>query len=143
MTVVARSALVPYTAGQMFALVDRVEDYARFLPWCAEAQVTLRTGEAVEARLHVSYGSLNKWFATRNTRVPGRSIHMSLLEGPFRKLEGEWTFTDLGLEGSKVSLYLEFQFTSRLVGLAVGPRFTQIADSLVDAFSQRAREVYG
>jgi len=68
---------------------------------------------------------------------------MSLLEGPFRKLEGEWTFTDLGGEGSKVSLYLEFQFANRLVGLAVGPRFTQIADSLVDAFSQRAREVYG
>jgi len=142
-TAVHREALVPYRCEEMFALVDDVEAYPGFLPWCRGAQVLSRDEDLVEARLEVARGSFQKSFTTRNRLRPPKMIEMRLVEGPFRHLEGFWRFEPVGEGGCRVSLDLEFEFAGRLVGLALGPVFRQIADTLVDAFCRRAVQVYG
>jgi len=127
----------------MYALVDDIGAYAEFLPWCSESRVLRRDADSVEASLGISYGKLNKTFTTRNINSPHQLIEMQLVDGPFRRLHGKWMFIPLGDEGCKVELKLEFEFSNRLLDMTVGPVFSQIANSLVDAFSQRAKQVYG
>lgn len=138
-----KSALVPYSTAQMFALVDDIGSYAQFLPWCRSSQVLSRSEDEVRATLEIAHGSLRKSFTTRNRTQMDKMIEMRLEEGPFRHLEGFWRFDVLGEQASKVSLDLDFEFSSKLVGLAMGPVFSQIANSLVDAFTKRAVQVYG
>lgn len=140
---VNKSALVPYSAGEMFALVNDVAAYPEFLPWCGSAQVLAASEDEVKARVEIAYGSVRKAFTTHNRLQKDKMIEMRLLEGPFRHLEGYWRFDVLGERACKVSLDLDFEFSGRLVGMALGPVFNQIANSLVDAFSKRAVEVYG
>ena len=99
---VRRNALVPHSARQMFLLVDGVEDYPTFLPWCAAAEVHVRTDDIVEATLDLRKGAISKKFTTRNTRLEFESIDIELLGGPFRHLAGAWTFMNLGDAGSSV-----------------------------------------
>lgn len=143
MTTIHKSALVTYNPAQMYTLVDNIDAYHDFLPWCRSSAVLVREAENVEARIEIAYSKLHKAFTTRNRHITNQSIEMQLLEGPFRHLRGLWTFTPLGSDGSKITLQLEFEFASGLVGLTVGPVFSQIANSMVDAFTQRAKEVYG
>jgi ribosome-associated toxin RatA of RatAB toxin-antitoxin module len=138
-----KSALVPYSTAQMFALVDDIDSYAQFLPWCRASQVLSRSEDEVRATLEIAHGSLRKSFTTCNRTQRDKMIEMRLEEGPFRHLEGFWRFDVLGEQASKVSLDLDFEFSSKLVGLAMGPVFSQIANSLVDAFTKRAVQVYG
>ena len=138
-----KTALVPYSAEQMFALVDDIDRYAEFLPWCNESHVDERSENEVRATLGVKYSKLERSFRTRNVNHPYELIEMYLLEGPFKHLYGRWSFTPLGNEGSKVTLDLEFQFSNKVMDLTVGPVFKQLADSMVDAFNKRAGEVYG
>jgi ribosome-associated toxin RatA of RatAB toxin-antitoxin module len=140
---VSRSAIVPYTAEQMFALVDDVEAYPSFLPWCNSTRVHSRDESHVEATLGLHRAGISKSFRTRNVRQPPDSMSLQLINGPFRKLEGEWRFRSLGDEGSKVSLDLDFQFENRLTDLLLGPFFEETCNSLVDAFTRRAHAVYG
>ncbi len=140
---VSRSALVPYSASDMWALVADVESYPEFVPWCSDVEVHLREGNVVEATLELHRAGLKKRFRTRNALTPESSMDLSLVGGPFRHLAGGWTFTPLGDAGSKVSLDLEFEFDSRALDLVVGAYFEDACNSLVDAFSQRAIEVYG
>lgn len=140
---IQKSAIVPYTVAQMFALVDDIASYADFLPWCSKSEVKVRTIDIVEAELTISYSSLNKTFTTRNINTPDTSIEMQLIEGPFKHLNGYWGFEMLGNEGCKVSLNLSFEFSSKLLDMTIGPVFSQIANSLVDAFTERAIKVYG
>ena len=142
MTTVSRSALVPYSAQAMFDLVDDVDSYDRFLPWCKESRVLERTDDAVKGTIIFSKGVFEKGFTTLNRRQPGKMIEIRLVEGPFRHLEGFWRFQTLREDASKVSLDLEFEFNNRLVAMAFGKVFTQVANTLVDAFVGRAREVY-
>lgn len=142
MTTINKSALVRYTPQQMFQLVDDINRYAEFLPWCGQSQETTRTTDQVEASLTISYSGLNKAFTTRNKLMPHQQIEMQLVEGPFKFLHGLWQFEALGDDGCKVSLNLEFEFSSKLVGMTVGPVFNKIANTLVDAFIQRADAVY-
>lgn len=139
---VARSALVPYTAREMFALVDDVEAYPLFLPWCNEAVVESRSGDVLVATLGVHLGPLRKRFTTRNTRRGFEAIEMELVGGPFRHLQGGWRFREVG-EGCEVSLELDFAFENRLTNRMFGVLFEQTVNSLVDAFARRARELYG
>ncbi len=139
----SRSMLVPYTAEQMYTLAADVEAYPEFLPWCERADVLLRDGEHVEAELEMRRGSISKTFKTRNRLVENTSITMSLLEGPFRKLDGHWEFQSLGDEGSKVSLDVEFAFDSRVTDMLFGRFFEETCNRLVDAFTKRAEQVYG
>ncbi len=138
-----KSALVPYSTAQMFALVDDIDSYAQFLPWCHTSRVLTRGEDEMRATIEIAHGSLRKSFTTRNRFQKDKIIEMRLEEGPFRHLEGFWRFDVLGEQASKVSLDLDFEFSSKLVGLAMGPVFSQIANSLVDAFSKRAVQVYG
>lgn len=140
---VNKTALVPYSTREMFELVNDIESYPEFLPWCGSAQLLERTEDEIRARVEIAYGSVRKAFTTRNRLQQDKMIEMRLLEGPFRHLEGYWRFDSLGERACKVALDLDFEFSGRLVGLALGPVFNQIANTLVDAFANRAVEVYG
>lgn len=138
-----KSALVPYPAAEMFALVNDVRRYPDFLPWCRGAEVLEETPTLMRARLDLSRGSFRRSFTTRNRLDPGRGITMNLEDGPFKHLEGRWLFTDLGPDGSKVTLDMEFQFESTILDFVAGPVFQDIGNSLVDAFIKRAAELHG
>jgi ribosome-associated toxin RatA of RatAB toxin-antitoxin module len=140
---IEKTALVSYTPAQMYSLVDDIDAYEEFLPWCSRSEVIARQDDIVDGSLEISYSKLNKTFTTRNINTPNEKIEMQLLEGPFKKLHGEWTFQPLGNDGTKVMLNLEFEFANKILDMTVGPVFSQIANSLVDAFTQRARDVYG
>lgn len=138
-----RSTLVPYSSREMFRLVDDVESYPDFLPWCSDAVIERQEGDTIVATLELHKGGMTKRFTTRNTRNPYSAIDLALVGGPFRSLAGGWRFRDLGEEGCRVSLELAFAFDSRLVDMVFGPFFEDICKSLVDAFTRRAEEVYG
>lgn len=140
---VNRSALVPYTAHEMFSLVDDVESYPEFVPWCSDATIESRSGDSIVATLELHKGPVSKHFTTRNTRRGSEAIDMELVGGPFRQLSGGWRFRDIEGQGSRVSLELEFEFNSKLVDMMFGTFFKDAGDSMVDAFTTRAREVYG
>lgn len=143
MPVINRSALVPYSAAEMYALVDDIETYPRFLPWCRSAQEWSRGEDEVKASIELHRGGIHKTFTTLNRLQKDKMIEMRLVEGPFHHLEGFWRFEALSPAASRVSLDLEYEFSSHLLRLAIGPVFSQIANTLVDAFCERAAELYG
>ena len=140
---IQRSALVRHSASEMFSLVDDVQSYPQFLPWCTSATVHSRLENVLEATLELQRGDISKTFRTRNTSSGQELIDMRLVDGPFRYLEGRWSFTQLGESGSKVALDLEFEFSSSALDMVFGPFFEGICNSLVDAFTQRADTVFG
>jgi len=140
---VRRSALVPYATQAMYALVNDVASYPQFLPWCRSATIHVETEVLMEASLELVKGNMSKVFTTRNTLSPGRSIEIGLLNGPFRHLEGVWRFDAVDEAASEVVLNMSFEFDSLMGGILFGPMFEDIATSMVGAFSQRARDVYG
>ncbi|MGB5625506.1 MAG: type II toxin-antitoxin system RatA family toxin [Woeseiaceae bacterium] len=139
---VSRSALVPYTAAQMYALVKDVEAYPSFLPWCNDAEVHVRKPDFIEASLELHRRGISKRFRTRNALQENVSLGIELLGGPFRRLSGGWQFQQLGDAGSKVSLELEFEFESRATDLIFGRFFESTCNSLVDSFTDRAAQMY-
>ena len=140
---IEKSALVTYSPEQMFLLVDDIDAYAEFLPWCSNSKVLERTDAYVKGNLEISYSQLNKSFVTQNINTPHSQIEMQLVEGPFKHLTGLWLFTPLGSDGCEIELKMEFEFASKLVDMTVGPVFGKLANSLVDAFTDRATKVYG
>jgi ribosome-associated toxin RatA of RatAB toxin-antitoxin module len=140
---VERSVLVPYSAGEMFGLVAGIKEYPAFLPWCAGTHVRPQPDGAVEARVDIAYRGVRSHFTTRNEHEAPRAIRMQLVDGPFRRLHGEWLFTELRADACKVHLALHFQFATGVLGRAVAPVFEGIAGSMVDAFTRRAEVVYG
>jgi len=137
-----RSALVPFSARQMYELVDAIEAYPEFLPWCSDARVLSRDGNTVEAMLELNKSGIRKSFTTRNTGHAYDAIDLRLVGGPFRHLDGGWRFTDLDGQGSKVVLDIDFEFESTFVDVIFGSFFEDTCNSLVDAFTQRAVSVY-
>jgi len=127
----------------MFVLVDDVEAYPEFLPWCNDAEVRNRTDDIVDATLELHKGSLSNHFTTRNTRREFETIELELIGGPFRHLQGGWRFTEIGEEGCKVALELEFEFENKLIDMMFGAFFEDTCNSLVDAFTKRAQVVFG
>jgi len=127
----------------MFRLVDDVDSYAEFLPWCNQSEVLSRSDDTVEATLELHQGAVSKSFTTRNTLRTDEAIDLELLGGPFRHLAGGWKFQSLGAGGSKVSLELEFEFEGRMIDMMFGAFFEETCNSLVDAFTRRAADVYG
>jgi len=144
---VRRHALVPYTAAQMYAIVDAVERYPEFIPWCRAARVSERTATAVVGTLEIHKGGFNATLTTRNSIVPGRRIEFASVDGPLKRLEGGWSFApipDTGPEqGSRVELNVRFEVRNIALGVVLGRRFEALWDSLVDAFVARARALYG
>ncbi|HGX91808.1 MAG TPA: type II toxin-antitoxin system RatA family toxin [Candidatus Tenderia sp.] len=143
MSSISRNALVPYSAEEMFALVDDINAYQEFLPWCSNSEVLSREGDEVRGRLSLSKSGIEKSFTTCNRAQKNKMIEMRLEEGPFHHLEGFWRFNALAEDACKISLDLEFEFSNKLLGLTFGPVFNQIASTLVDAFCKRAADVYG
>jgi ribosome-associated toxin RatA of RatAB toxin-antitoxin module len=126
----------------MFDLVADVAQYPRFLPWCAAARVRAIDPDQVEATVDIAYLGVRSRFTTRNTHQVPQVITLQLVEGPFRRLHGQWRFEPLGDAGCKVRLHLEYQFASGLLGKAIAPAFDRIAGSLVDSFVRRAEALY-
>jgi len=143
MAEVQRSALVPYSAQRMFALVDRVEDYPKFLPWCGGSTVELRSSEVTRAEIRIDYHGIRQAFKTENRNAPPSRIDIQLVSGPFRRLDGHWQFSALRADACKIEFRLHYEFSSRLLEKLVGPVFNYIAGSLVDAFLARAEKLYG
>ncbi|NOT84840.1 MAG: type II toxin-antitoxin system RatA family toxin [Methylococcaceae bacterium] len=143
MTTVEKSALVKFSALQMFQLVEDIESYPEFLPWCSDSRILSRSGNVVEAELIIAKGGFNKSFATRNVSDAGGRISISLLNGPFSYLEGVWDFMPLREDASKISLNLQFEMNGKLAALAFGVVFNQICNTMVGSFTQRAKQLYG
>lgn len=141
MTRIMRSALVPFSPTQMYELVNTIEDYPEFLPWCAGTQILSRSATEIQATVHVAKGIFHKSFTTTNRLLPNQRIEMRLVQGPFSHLEGTWEFIPTA-QGTQVTLNLSFEFANRLATLTLGPLFQQIASSMVQAFTQRAYQVY-
>jgi ribosome-associated toxin RatA of RatAB toxin-antitoxin module len=143
MTLVQKSALVKFSAQQMFDLVNDIEAYPQFLPWCSGSRIIKQEDDVVEAELMISKGGFNKAFSTRNSITKAESITVSLLDGPFSHLEGVWNFLPLREDASKISLDLEFEMSGALANLAFGAVFNQICNTMVTSFTDRAKVVYG
>ncbi len=139
---VNRSALVPYSAAQMFELVKDVESYPDFLPWCRDAEVHIRGDDFIEASLELHRGRISKHFRTRNVFRHAEFLGIELVGGPFRHMSGGWTFRQLGDAGCKVSLELVFEFESRATDMIFGRFFEHTCNTLVDSFTQRAATIY-
>jgi ribosome-associated toxin RatA of RatAB toxin-antitoxin module len=143
MTIIQKTALVPHSARDMFALVDDIARYPEFLPWCKAASITERQAHQVFASLTLAVAGLEKTFTTRNPIEPERKIEMFLVQGPFSHLHGRWDFQPLGEVGCKVSLAMEFEFSNAVLRLTLGPIFNKIVNTLVDSFIERAGDLYG
>ncbi len=143
-----RHALLPYSSAQMFALVDDVERYPEFLPWCVQAevldvQVAADGAPQKRAALTLKKGPVAERFVTRNSLYAPTRILLNLDQGPFKKLAGEWRFTSIAESGCKVELELDFEVAGFVLSKLLSPILTGALDSLVDAFCARARQVYG
>jgi len=134
---ISRSAIVESSAEAFYALAEDVESYPSFLPWCAAAEVRERTPGRTVATLTLGVKGVRQSFTTENTNIPGRSIDMQLLEGPFKHFSAAWRFTPLEANAAKVEFSLAYEFSSRIVAAALDPVFSRIADSTVDAFTKR------
>lgn len=140
---ISKSALLPYSASEMFALVTDIASYPEFLPWCGAARIITQEGEQLTASIDIAYKGVNKSFTTRNLMQRNKLLEMRLVDGPFKHLQGYWCFQALDEVSSKVNLDLEFEFSNPLVGMLIGPVFEHIANTLVESFHQRAVELYG
>jgi ribosome-associated toxin RatA of RatAB toxin-antitoxin module len=140
---VNRSALIGYSAESMFDLVNDVEAYSGFLPGCSDTRIVKQTEDSMEAALLIQKAGVKQWFTTSNTLERGKSIEMKLLDGPFKMLSGGWRFIELSEDACKIELDLKFEFSSKIVELAFGKVFNAIANNMVQAFTERAKEVYG
>ncbi len=141
MAVVEKSALVPHPACMLYEIVADVAAYPEFLPWCKDARLLSRSDTELCGEIVVSKAGVTRAFSTCNRIEPCRRMEIRLKEGPFRKLQGAWTFTELREDACKVELRLEFEFSSGLMDKAFGVVFGQIANSLVDAFCRRADQL--
>jgi len=140
---ISKSAIVPYTPQQMFELVNNINDYSQFLNWCDSSSILNQSENQITASVKINTGGMKQSFSTLNILTPFKSIEMKLIDGPFDELSGEWRFEALGEKATKVHLTLQFEFKSMLIDMAVSPIFKKIANSQLDAFVSRAKDIYG
>lgn len=143
MTTIHRSAIVPYSAHQMFELVADIPSYPKFLPWCGGARIVSARDDEVIAAIDIAYSGVHKTFSTRNLLQRDKMMEIRLLEGPFSYLQGFWQFKSLDEISSKISLDFEFEVANKIVSLALTPVFSSIVNQLVDCFHRRAVDLYG
>ncbi len=142
MALVEKTVLVAHTAEEMFNLVDRVEAYPAFLPWCGGGVVNEMVGTTMHATVHINYHHIKQHFSTVNTRNPPHQIDIALKDGPFKQLDGIWRFTPLNDEACKIEFRLHYEFSSKLLEKLVGPVFHHITNTFVDAFIRQADKIY-
>jgi len=143
MAIIKKSAIVPYSAAQMYELVNKVEDYPQFLPHCEESKVLSADEDEMRARLTLGWGGMNKSFTTCNRLQKNKMVGVRLEEGPIHHIEGFWLFEPLAEDACKIEFDLEYEIAGHLFSLMFGPIFHQMANSLLDSFVKRAKEVYG
>ncbi|CAB1369193.1 type II toxin-antitoxin system RatA family toxin [Denitratisoma oestradiolicum] len=143
MTVVEKTVLIEHTPAQMFELVDRVEDYPKFLPWCGGTELHERSETTTVATLHINYRGVKSHFSTQNLKEAPRRMQISLRDGPMKHLDGSWCFTPLGEHACKIQFRLHYEFSSKMLEKVLGPVFSHIANSFVEAFVKRAKQLHG
>ncbi|WP_448550383.1 type II toxin-antitoxin system RatA family toxin [Thalassotalea fusca] len=143
MPTINRSALVMHSVEQMYELINDVLSYPKFLPDCSDSKIVEQDKDHMTASLLVNKGGMKKWFTTKNVLTENKSVKLQLVDGPFKQLTGNWVLTELSEEACKISLELEYEFSSKVFDLAFGRVFNGIANNMVQAFTQRAKEVYG
>lgn len=141
MASVKKSVLIEHTTIQMFDLVDKVEDYPKFLPWCGGSELMERTETITRARIDINYHGIKAHFTTENTKERPHTMLIRLVDGPFRQLEGSWRFVQLGESACKVEFDLQYEFSNKLIEKVVGPVFGHIANTFVDSFVKRADQL--
>jgi ribosome-associated toxin RatA of RatAB toxin-antitoxin module len=140
---VARSAIVEHSAAAVYSIVEDIESYPGFLPWCRGAKVVERTPERTVATLVVGMRGIRQSFTTANANRPDEGIELRLVEGPFRRFSAAWHFTPLDPHAARIEFSMEYEFSSKVLGKVLEPLFNQIADTMVEAFSRRADQLYG
>ena len=150
---VKKSVLLWYSAHEIYELVVDVESYPKFLPWCERAEILERDAAGLTARLHLAYSGLHHAFTTRNVQVPDQSVQVTLVDGPFSKLDGLWRFVPLPVPGAaehpgtadacKIEFDMSYAFANGLLDAAISPVFDRIAGTFVDSFVRRAEQVHG
>lgn len=142
MPTVSKQAQVQYSSEQMFQLINQVEQYPLFLPWCSSTEILSKSEHDMKARIHISKGPVSKSFITHNTLTPNQKIEMNLVDGPFKRLQGAWQLTSTPT-GTQISLFLDFEFSSKLLGLSFGPLFHHATQTMMNSFLERAHQIYG
>lgn len=142
MTRINKKTNVKFSANQMYSLVNDIETYPDFLPWCTDANIISSDEATLTASISISVGRIKKIFTTLNTMREGISINMILIKGPFKELNGQWIFQDNSEGGSTVSLEMQFEFKNKLLKYTFGTAFKKVINSLVDAFIERANIIY-
>lgn len=143
MTSIKKSALVKFSALQMFKLVNDIAAYPDFLPWCAGSRIVKREHELVEAELQIYKAGFQQSFITQNRSDGHSKLFITLVDGPFSSLDGVWSFMSLRKDASKISLDLEFEMQGKLANLAFGTVFAQVCNTMVSSFTHRAKQIYG
>jgi ribosome-associated toxin RatA of RatAB toxin-antitoxin module len=141
MAQVEKTVLVPYSAEQMFTLVDTAENYPEFLPWCGGVDLKWRTDTSTSATLHINYHGIKQNFTTENAKQFPSRMDIGLVDGPFRRLHGFWQFTALSPTACKIEFELHYEFSNALLEKIIAPVFSHIANTFVDAFVARAEKV--
>jgi ribosome-associated toxin RatA of RatAB toxin-antitoxin module len=139
----ARSAIVEHSATEVYALVDDIESYPEFLPWCRDAKVLQREPRRTVATLTVGMRGVRQSFTTENVNRPGEGIDMRLVEGPFRRFSAAWRFSPLGEHAARIEFSMEYEFSNKVLAKVLDPMFGRIADTMVTAFSLRADRLHG
>ncbi len=139
---VEKTVLVTHSAAQMFALVDAVEDYPTFLPWCGGVDLLERTEASTSATLHINYHGLKQNFTTQNTKQFPHSMEIKLKDGPFKHLDGDWRFVELRADACKIEFRLNYEFANAFLEKLISPVFSHIAATFVDGFVARANKIY-
>jgi ribosome-associated toxin RatA of RatAB toxin-antitoxin module len=140
---IERNALVAYSTEQMYTLVNNVDAYQEFLPGCEKSTIIEQSEEHMLASMVLSKAGVRQTLTTKNSLVKNQEINMDLSDGPFKSLSGGWTFTALSDEACKIELKLHFVFSNKLMEMAFGKIFNSLANNMVNAFSARAKQVYG
>lgn len=143
MALVEKTVLIEHSAAQMFELVDRCEDYPAFLPWCNRTELKFRDDARTVGTLFINYHAVKSSFTTENDKTFPTRMNIRLVDGPFRRLEGSWDFKPLTEQACKIEFRLHYEFSSKLFEKIIGPVFSHIANTFVDAFVKRAAQVYG
>ncbi len=142
MVKVEKNVLVPHSAEQMFTLVDRVEDYQAFLPWCGGIDLIERSEQTTTATIFIDYHGLKQSFTTQNQKQFPNKMEMQLKDGPFKHFNGQWQFISLNENACKIEFILEYEFSNALLGKIISPVFSHIANTFVDSFVTRAEQVF-
>ena len=139
---VKKNVLVNHSNEKMFRLVDQIEDYPLFLPWCGGSKVIERTDEITRASIHIQYRGVNQSFTTQNTKQYPHRIDLKLIDGPFKVLEGSWVFTPITSEACSIDFHLHYEFSNFILDKLISPIFSQIANTFVDGFVTQADKIY-